>query len=595
MKKFNRKMLVADFIEVAFCLVMALALLMMYSGCSEDNSPINGAHGGAAEEQGVYALAGRVGDVYPKLLAKGSVVDSSLYENLMQAPKGTSITVYELDSLTLDTTGRSFVSSIDDDEGHFVFDSLDLNGSYVLIEKIVPSRDTCQYVSDTLLPRASYRCVESTIAAKELRAIVDLRENKKVSVNSLTSAKVPLLREYMAEGKAFAEANQMAERKILEDFGIFEDLGSFEKMFDGDSELSYVNKLIQYTEKSARQGLAWWDVIINYNSPKEFAGRDQLEEYYQNMKKMIDYKIGFLAKVDGLGQCTEARENDVGEIAVPNGQNYVNVVCRSKKWTMGFKSVEHTKGLLVDNRDGKSYKTVTYNWGNVVQTWMAEDLVYTDAAHPACEGYSDEYVCVLYGGRYIWMNAMNIELNDVNLYWTRWQGEDTVSYQECQKIIAGALDSNDGTCMVGTGVWNYDYTNPVLQSSLNMHQGICPDGWRIPTTNDWRTLLQNLGGLYGVDYVKTVPVLYDEIATGFGLNSSSGLTMDDEDHIIKDGFGGFYNHFAVTDEHLSRVNFFQGYSSGDGFGFNTPKEYQYGESAGRIPPFDEVNVRCIKN
>jgi len=45
---------VRDFIGAAFCLTMAFALLMIYSGCSEDNSPINAAHGGSAEEQGVY-------------------------------------------------------------------------------------------------------------------------------------------------------------------------------------------------------------------------------------------------------------------------------------------------------------------------------------------------------------------------------------------------------------------------------------------------------------------------------------------------------------------------------------------------------------
>ena len=589
---------------------MAMLLAFVFAACSEDNSPINGAHGGAAEEQGSYALAGRLGDVYPRLLAKGNKSGPSSNGNSVLAPKGASVVVYELDSLTFDTTGRSFVGLIDDDEGHFEFNRLDLNSPYVLIEESVPSRDTCQYVIGLMLPQVPLEnawetyCIERTIDAKELRAIVDLRKNEKISVNSLTSAKVPLLREYMAEGKTFAEASQKAERKILEDYGIFEDVGPFENMFDDDSELSYVNKLIQYTDTSARFGLDWSDVVNNYASLREFVGHSQLEKYYQNLKKMIDYKIGFLAKVDGLGQCTEARENDVGEIAVPNGLNYVNVVCRSGKWTMGFKAVGYTKGLLTDNRDGKSYKTVTYNWGDVVQTWMAEDLVYTDATHPACEDYSEETRCRWYG-RYSWLDAMDLGSDDVNVFWIRWQGGDTVSYQECLKVydeVFGDLNStgglNDGTCMEGSlgGYWDYDYANPALPSDLNAHQGICPDGWRIPTVNDWRTLLQNLGGLYGVDYVKAVPVLYDETATGFGLSSTSWLTVDGNGHIVNArGFGDFGNHFAVTDEHMSRVNFFGGYSSGYGFGFRTPTEYQYSEGSVDIAPFDDVNVRYIKN
>ena len=368
-----------------FVCKMALLFAFVFAACSENNTPIAG---GTVEETGVYALAGRAGDVYPKLLV---AVD----ENLMLAPKGSSITVYELDSLTFDTTGRSVVDSIIDDEGHFAFDSLDLNSPYVLIEEIVPSRDTCKYVSGLLLPQITLgvECLAYTIPSKELRAIVDLRKKEKISVNSLTTAKVPLLREYIAEGKTFAEANQMAERKILEDFGIYEDLGSFEKMFDENSELSYVNKLIQYTEKDARKGLDWFDAAYHYASPKEFMGNVQLERYLLNLKKMIDYRIGFLAKIDGLGQCTEARENDVGEIGILNSENSVSVVCRSGRWTMGFKTVEYTKGSLVDNRDGKSYKTVTYNWGGVAQTWMAEDLIYSDSAHALCQTRSNESLC----------------------------------------------------------------------------------------------------------------------------------------------------------------------------------------------------------
>ena len=585
-----------NYSKITLAALMALLLV----ACSDENKPL-GIMGGAEEETGVYALMGQMGDVFPKL----SMVDSSSRGNSMLAPKGSSITVYELDSLTFDTTGRSVVDSVIDDEGHFAFDSLDLNSPYVLIEEIVPSLDTCKYVSGLLLPQITLgvECLAYTIPSKELRAIVDLRKKEKISVNSLTTAKVPLLREYIAEGKTFAEANQMAERKILEDFGIYEDLGSFEKMFDENSELSYVNKLIQYTEKDARKGLDWFDAAYHYASPEEFMGNVQLERYLLNLKKMIDYRIGFLAKIDGLGQCTEARENDVGEIGILNSENSVSVVCRSGRWTMGFKTVEYTKGSLVDNRDGKSYKTVTYNWGGVTQTWMAEDLIYSDSAHALCQTRSNASLCRIYG-RYLWWNAMDVSMEDLNIYWVSLRGDTVYLNLECRKAFAGLLDSTNefdyDACYAGRTsseeLWDYDYANAELQSTLNMHQGICPDGWRIPTTNDWKTLLQNLGSLYGVDYVKAVPVLYDETATGFGLKSSSGLAMDDNGRIYVTGMmGGFYNHFAVTDLHLSKVAFFGGFGSGSGFGFRMPTEYQYSERAYDIPPFNEVNVRCIKN
>ena len=281
-----------------FVCKMAMLLAFVFAACSEDNSPMNGAHGGAAEEQGYYALAGRLGDVYPKLLLGDSIGDTSSHGNLMLAPKGASIIVYELDSLTFDTTGRSFVGSVDDDEGHFVFNSLDLSSPYVLIDEYVPSRDTCRYIT-ALLPLED-RCFEYTIKEKQLRAIVDLRKNEKISVNSLTSAKVPLLQGYLAEGMTFAEANQMAERKILEDLGIFEDLGSFEEMFDDDSELSYVNKLVQYTEASVRDGLEWGDVVDNYVSPQKFVGRTQMEKYFRNQLQVASCIDVYTLSAGGL-------------------------------------------------------------------------------------------------------------------------------------------------------------------------------------------------------------------------------------------------------------------------------------------------------
>ena len=148
MKNFIHNTLVRDFFGAAFCLFMAFALLMIYSGCSEDNSPINGAHGGAAEEQG-FALVGLASDVYPKLLKvqiNGTDSDASLNnDKILTATEGVPVTLYELDSLTLDTTGRVLVDSIDNGDGHFAFKEIDFSSPYVLVE-----------VQDSCL---SYNCV----------------------------------------------------------------------------------------------------------------------------------------------------------------------------------------------------------------------------------------------------------------------------------------------------------------------------------------------------------------------------------------------------------------------------------------------------
>ena len=137
MKNVNRDTLVRDFIGAAFCLMMAFALLIMYSGCSETaNSPTNSAHGGAAEEQGCYALSGRVGDVAPKVMRLRGIESASDNNGVqLDASKATTVAVYELDSLTLEATGRVFVDTIENADGKFSFKGISLNSPYALLHK----------------------------------------------------------------------------------------------------------------------------------------------------------------------------------------------------------------------------------------------------------------------------------------------------------------------------------------------------------------------------------------------------------------------------------------------------------------------------
>ena len=129
-----------------FVCKLAMLLAFVFAACSED-SPSVGAMGGAEEETGLYTLAGRVGNVYPKLMSVTDSAkaggDSSKYGGSVFADEGTVVAVYELDSLTLDTTGRYFVGAVGNDSGSFAFENLALKSPYVLIETL----DSC-YIED---------------------------------------------------------------------------------------------------------------------------------------------------------------------------------------------------------------------------------------------------------------------------------------------------------------------------------------------------------------------------------------------------------------------------------------------------------------
>jgi uncharacterized protein (TIGR02145 family) len=108
-----------------------------------------------------------------------------------------------------------------------------------------------------------------------------------------------------------------------------------------------------------------------------------------------------------------------------------------------------TYGVLVDNRDAQTYRTVQIG----TQTWMAENLNYRNALDStdtvgACYNNSVDS-CLKYGRLYTWIEVMGI---DSIFQSTLWGGSD-----------------------------------------IN-HQGICPTGWHVPSDTEWSTLAINSGG-----------------------------------------------------------------------------------------------------
>ena len=128
-------------------------------------------------------------------------------------------------------------------------------------------------------------------------------------------------------------------------------------------------------------------------------------------------------------------------------------------------------GTVLDDRDGQTYKTVKIG----DQWWMAENLNYkTDNSF--CYKDSAEY-CEKYGRLYTWAAATD---------------------------SAGVWGENGKGC----GYAKHCTTAyPV--------RGVCPEGWHLPTKNEWNTLSTAVGG-------QTTP--------GKVLKSTSGWYTDDVYH-----------------------------------------------------------------
>lgn len=110
-------------------------------------------------------------------------------------------------------------------------------------------------------------------------------------------------------------------------------------------------------------------------------------------------------------------------------------VSSSLSYSMSSNEIQLQSGSFIDERDNKEYQWVQIG----EQIWMAENLNYAEKPRSYCLENSEEK-CDIYGRLYEWSTAMNIA-EGYNV--SEWDGVD------------------------------------------DSHQGICPNGWRLPSGTDW--------------------------------------------------------------------------------------------------------------
>ena len=509
MKKLNRKMLVADFIEVAFCLVMALALLIMYSGCSEDSTlPVNSADGGAAEEQGVYAFNNLIG--YSVRISYEGSSDSSIISSTLR--EGYMVRMVELDSVTFDTTEKVFYSSFTDSSGMFSFDSVSLNSPYVLFE-LSPWKNVNWWNSqdeDIVLFRESG-------SWNLYRAVVDLRENEHFSINVMSSLEASRLLYLVKHGMAFGAAKQQAGRDVMDAFGfydkpfVYEGKTSIEHYYEEMDAVYFVSIFTDYDACIDRQAVEVFSANGSFvsvpDSIKDHCKKDMSPRIWHGRMDSVlnesDRRMygNFISSLYGQGKCTAEKEGDSLEIEFLGPELTLKIKCSSENWNASaFRSIQgdisHVDGTMTDERDGKIYKTVTFTFNGITQTWMAENLTYS----------SENVSPVLDSASIAPLIAEQEELNARNDYgdvpeWfytldsTYWN-----SFVRYKWYEAMGLDSAFVTAGSDSGKTSYEKIIAIVDSVVNekgYYQGVCPNGWRLPNANDWLQLINQCYRLQG--------------------------------------------------------------------------------------------------
>lgn len=225
--------------------------------------------------------------------------------------------------------------------------------------------------------------------------------------------------------------------------------------------------------------------------------------------------------------------------------------CNNRLWNSAIKYFD-----LIDSRDGKTYKTIVIG----SQIWMAENLNYSDSlSYPGLKGRSWCYEnsansCTKYGRLYTWAAAMD---------------------------SAGTFSTN------GKGCGSEKTCSPTYPV-----RGICPDGWHLPTKEEWLDLFAAIGG----SSTATCTVLKSTSGWIDGNGSDDfGFSALPAGYRYSNGnfyFGGSSTYFwsateyradAVYDMILTNDNLYAllGY---DEYNFNNNKYKLYG-----------ISVRCLKN
>lgn len=210
------------------------------------------------------------------------------------------------------------------------------------------------------------------------------------------------------------------------------------------------------TEKIYKcDNMKWVELFVSSSSETSSSSSDEDEESSSSEEPDIIVPPSSSSYIDEESSSSEEdiEESSSSEEVVEESSSSEEAVSSSSSFNFitKVKPCRNTEidtcqyGVLEDERDGQKYKTVVIG----EQTWMAQNLNYDidDNRRQSCYGDEPDF-CLRFGKLYSWPGVMDYDKN------------------RCQDNASCSLTSN---------------------------QGICPNGWHVPTKSEWDTLWSNVG------------------------------------------------------------------------------------------------------
>lgn len=468
-------------------LVLAPACVFVLDACSDGRDVA----GGTSEDAGIVALAGK------KL--SGAVQKGPFVE-------GSSVVLRETSAEgNLEPTGKEFNTTVTNDKGDFEFDSLDLESPYALLSA------EGHYIRDVSGERSVCVLHLNAITNMEKRITANINllthfEYKRVlklvkDGVPFAQAKKQAAAEVLAAFGVYIPVNSAEDLNIfstsaadmaLYHISIFVDTRDFiipwngegdeweYKMDPANTDCGMLQDYVDgYADDLEEDGTLSDSLIAPlaytaylYNSLGNVAhfgetgliGRDEYDlmaerRYFHHL--VLDHYLGFEHCDDDLWGESRILDKPFGYYNYDlDRMEYVNpayFLCDGMSWKYTTKGhldslkmpIPHGSGTMKDPRDGREYKTVSFEFLGTKYEWMAEDLMYSDASTKTSKGRNGRRS---EPGIYSWAAAMGLSES----YMTK-------------AVKAGMVDS--------------------------LHQGICPSGWHIANSLDWEALITYVGGV----------------------------------------------------------------------------------------------------
>ena len=402
-------------------------------------------------------------------VAGGTTEDAGIIANLNVAgfaqkgpfAKGSAVTVQGINCKTMELTNESFEGVVKSDKGDFGVEDVSLSATCALFEV------TGYYFSELTGKKSSEKIT--------LHALTNLKDRKNVNINLLTELEYERVMYLVTVNKmSLADAKKQAEKEIFAafnikgDFAKAEDLNIFEAS-DGNAALLALSVMMQaefddktleerferFNEFFAKSGV-WYDSYAKLEIAK-WSQKAAADGKLDSIRKNIE-SWGIASEIPSF----ESFVKNFGETALVMYPS-VNYSGFYIDWSIpkeAYLNPEIKYDSIVDSRDGQVYKTVTIG----SQVWMAQNLNYADSVKTPsllkrswCFAYKSEN-CDVAGRLYTWAAI----IDSVKL------ATDSEKPQKC-----------------GFG------ESCVFTEKM---RGICPEGWHLPDTTEWKTLISFAGG-----------------------------------------------------------------------------------------------------